>query len=388
MLKTSFQFRCAAAQQFLSAFPALGYIGVAAASLLGMVLVRHAQLSNWMIAEIVVVAVVTFFLLVFATKIITGEERIIYYHHEIGVMLATALLLRVLRQPMLPYLDITIVGIGTFLVCGRIGCLMVGCCHGRPWRWGVRYGEEHAAAGFPSYLVGVRLFPIQAVESLWVLCTVVVGTFFVWSGRPHGTALAWYVIIYDVGRFVFEFARGDADRPYWLGFSQPQWLSVLLTGGVVWAEKSGVLPLVRWHFAAFVLLIVTMLAVSLRRHFQKISSFQLLHPRHVKQIASAIHSLQCSRENAAMLPEPGCMVVSVSLTSLGIQISGSELRSGNERVCQYTLSSQGKAMSRGTAELMVRLIRQFTGATGPEKLVAGNSGVFHVLMVVPLEANS
>ena len=69
----------------------------------------------------------------------TGEERIIYYRHEIAVMVVAALLLWLLRQPLLPYLDVTILGIGMFLTCGRMGCFMVGCCHGRPHDWGVCY---------------------------------------------------------------------------------------------------------------------------------------------------------------------------------------------------------------------------------------------------------
>src|SRR5439155_22019386 len=101
------------------------------------------------------------------------------YHHEIDVMINAALLLWLLGQPLLPYLDLTILGIGMFLACGRVGCLMVGCCHGRPHSWGVRYKQEHADAGFAPYYVGVRLFPIQAVESLWVLSIVIVGNFFV-----------------------------------------------------------------------------------------------------------------------------------------------------------------------------------------------------------------
>jgi hypothetical protein len=145
---------------------------------------------------------------------------------------------------------------------------------------------------------------------------------------------------------------------------------------------------VPWHFAALALLISAMLAVSVRRHFQSTSSFQLLHPQHVKQIASAIHYFQASRANAPILAVPGCTVVSVARTSLGIQISGSELCSGDERVYQYTLSSQGKAMSQKTAERMLRLIRRLNGATGREKLIAGNSGVFHVLLFAPMETNS
>src|SRR5262249_39131819 len=142
------------------AFQICGYTGLGLAILLAMSLARYPGLSPLIMALIVATAVPTFLGLVMATKIITGEERIIYYHHEIAVMLAAAALLWVASQPMLPYLDITILGIGAFLACGRIGCLMVGCCHGRPSRWGIRYTPDHAAAGFTDYYVGVVLSPI------------------------------------------------------------------------------------------------------------------------------------------------------------------------------------------------------------------------------------
>src|SRR5215471_17085213 len=156
----------------LPAFQVCGYTGLGLAVLLAIVLTRYLGLSPITMILIVAASVPTFLGLVMATKIITGEERIIYYHHEIAVVLAAALLLLLLRRPILPYLDLTILGVGTFLAFGRVGCFMVGCCHGRPNRWGVSYSAGHAAAGFTHFYVGVRLFPIQLVESLWVAAVV------------------------------------------------------------------------------------------------------------------------------------------------------------------------------------------------------------------------
>jgi hypothetical protein len=363
-------------------FQICGCTGLALAIILAMTLVGHAGLSHWVMSGIVGTAVGTFLGLVMATKIITGEDRIIYYHHEIAVMLITALFLWTIRRPQLPYLDATILGIGLFLSCGRIGCLMVGCCHGRPHRWGLRYGEEHAAAGFPSYLVGVRLFPIQAVESLWVLGTVVVGTYFVWSGRQPGTALAWYIVTYNVGRFFFEFARGDAGRPYWLGFSQAQWLSLLLTGGVVWAERVGHLPLSPWHLAALAFLAGAMIAVALWRRFQKAPAFLLLHPRHIQQVAEVLGALD-SLSDRAISTTGTSVIVPIVRTSLGVQISGGRIDCATERVYHYTFSSASEPMTESAAKLLAGLIRYLSGAAASERLVAGPRGVFHCLICAP-----
>jgi hypothetical protein len=370
---------------FLPPFQSLGCVGFALAIALTMTLVSHKQLALWVMAGVVGATVVTFIGLAMATKIITGEERLIYYHQEIAVVLAAGLLLWTTRQPLLPYLDATILGIGLFLSFGRIGCLMVGCCHGRPHCWGIRYMEEHAAAGFPSGLVGVRLFPIQAVESLWVLGTVVAGTYFVWSGRQPGTALAWYVVTYDAGRFAFEFARGD-DRPYWLGFSQPQWLSLVLTGGVVWAERAGRLPLSRWHLATFASLIAIMVAVAFKRRFQRTPTFRLLHPRHIQQIASGLKGLEI-RADSASRPHETSAIIPIVCTSLGIQISGSRIDCETQRVYHYTLSNSREPMTESAARILAGLVRKLNAASGSEKLVAGIEGVFHFLICVPAVTN-
>jgi hypothetical protein len=351
------------------------------AILLAIILVDRKGFSYLTLAGIIAAACATFPALVAATKILTGQERIIYYHHEIGVMIVAASFLRITHQPLLPYLDITILGIGIFLTFGRVGCLLVGCCHGRPLGWGVRYSERHAVAGFPFYLVGVRLFPIQAVESLWVLCTVVVGTGIVWMGSAPGTALAWYVIVYGIGRFFFEFARGDADRSYWVGFSQAQWLSLVLIAGIVRAELSGYLPFARWNIAIFGLLWATMIGISLKRHLQRSAKFKLLHPRHIREVASALNAV-CSSEEEATSQKAGQTTVTIADTSLGIRISGGEIGDGHGRVCHYALSSRENVLTERTARTLADLIRHLTSAYGPAKLIAGPQGVFHLLIGV------
>jgi Prolipoprotein diacylglyceryl transferase len=368
-------------------FQVCGVAGLVIAAVLTTILTTHGGLRYWVLTGIVATAIATFLALVMATKILTGEERIIYYHHEIGVMIVVGLFLRIAHQPLLPYLDITILGIGTFLTFGRVGCLMVGCCHGRPYRWGVRYSQQHADAGFPSHLVGVRLFPTQAIESLWVGCTVLIGTYFVWIGRPPGTALAWYVITYDLGRFVFEFARGDAERPYWLGFSQPQWISLLLTGGVVSAEFADVLPLSQWHLAAFVLLVSTMIGVSLWRRLSSASNFELLHPCHIRQIASAIRTLDTANHTATAPPTMG-FFVPMACTSLGVRISAGKIAQEGHRIYHYTISGGNRPISKSGAKALAGTISHLSGAEGPEELITGDTGVYHLLIRAPLGANS
>ena len=370
------------------AFQVCGYTGLALAIGLALILAAHLGLSLVVIAAIILAAVLTFFGLVMATKIMTGDELIIYYHHEIAVMIVAALLLRLLRQPVLPYLDVTILGIGVFLVCGRVGCLMVGCCHGRPSHRGVCYRPEHATAGFTPYYVGVRLFPVQAVESLWVLCIALTGIAFVLNDHPPGTALAWYVVMYDLGRFGFEFLRGDPNRPYLWGFSQPQWISLLLMCGVVWAEMVGILPFHLWHAVATACLALAMIAITLRRRFQRTAKFQLLHPRHVREVVEAIELVLDSGDEEpaigqwTVLPRQTPMSTSVLLgcTSLGIQISASKIAGAAGCIDHFALSSRDGGMTEETARVLSRLILQLRRAAGPGEFLKGNREVFHLLI--------
>jgi hypothetical protein len=260
------------------AFHLCGGLGSALTLALTMALVAHLGLSPWVMAAILLTSALTFLGLVMAVKIATGDEQMTYYHHELAVMAAVALLLWLFEQPLLPYLDVTILGVGMFLACGRIGCLMVGCCYGLPSSWGVCYGEEHVIAGFSRHYVQVRLFPIQIVESLWTLAIVLVGSGMVCSEAAAGAALAWYVVAYSLGRFMFEYRRGDSGRPDFRGLSEAQWLACAHIAVIVGAELCGVLALHLWHVGAFGGLTLAMIGLSRRRHGRTSATYQGFNP--------------------------------------------------------------------------------------------------------------
>jgi hypothetical protein len=176
------------------------------------------------------------------------------YHYQIVAVIFTVAVLRVLGEPVLPYLDILVVGLIVYQAFGRVGCLMAGCCHGRPSSFGVRYGREHVATGYVYFVQGVRLFPVQLFESL-VLVLLAAGALFIFyqSDQP-GEIVAFYIVGYGIGRFALEFMRGDAGRLHFAGFSEPQWTALGLTVAVVTLELAGILPFHRWHAGALLLM--------------------------------------------------------------------------------------------------------------------------------------
>ena len=269
------------------AFKFFIYTGVLFGVALAHILVFQLDLSISIMALISATAISAVVVQITITKIFTGEERSAFYHEFILVVTTTSILLWILNKPILPYLDLTVLAVASIQIIGRIGCFMAGCCHGRPYHWGICYGREHAKIGFTPAFVGVRFFPIQLVEALWTFCITFIGIFLILNSNQPGTALAWYGITYGLGRFCFEFLRGD-ERPYYGGFSRPQWISLFLMVGVVWAELADILAFHGWHVGVTAFVILIMICVSLRRRFRKTPKHELLHPCHVKEVAEAV----------------------------------------------------------------------------------------------------
>jgi hypothetical protein len=365
-----------------SAFQVCGGTGLVLAIGLMLTLAALSGLSVPVMAGLVVADLLACLTLAMITKIILGEERLTYCHHEIAIILVTVALSWVLDQPILSYIDVSILGLGLGLVCGRVGCLMAGCCHGRPSRWGVCYGAEHVAAGFSPYYAGTRFFPVQIVESMWVGGIVIIGCLLVVGGYPAGMATALYICAYGAGRFFLEFVRADTDRAYLGGFSESQWLSLVLMSAVTLGEFLGILPFQWWHVAATALVSLTMLAVAVRRQLQSDTSYQLLLPRHIDEIAQALDSISNHADNNGAGPRhrsrrPG---IPIDCTSLGVQISAGRIKVAGSYLDHYALSHQTANMTQASAKALARLILQLRHPSGRSNLIAGNRGVFHLLV--------
>lgn len=366
-----------------SAFHLLGLTGLACAVVLCTVLMLHLRLPLWVLGLTTFTALATFLTLAMAAKVISGEERLVYYHHEVAILVTAALALWLVGQPVAAHLDVTILGVGLFLVFGRAGCFMVGCCHGRAGEWGVRYRSEHAQSGFPGYYVGVRIFPVQLLESAWVLLTVAAGVALLLRGAAPGAALAWYVITYDIGRFCFEFLRGDPERPYRLGFSEAQWTSLLLMVAIVGAELAGMIPFHGWHVAATAGIALTMAAVTMRRLVHRDQRHRLLSASHVQEVARAVERLLVESEANPVAPGVSHRDVLVAHTSAGLRISTGRVRAAGNEVRHYTLSSADGSLRMTDIRAVADLLSRLQHATGMSEVVPGRAGIFHLILRSP-----
>jgi hypothetical protein len=344
-------------------FHICGAMGLALAVALSLGLASARGLEISVVVGLTLVCCVSFLALAMARKIVLGGERLVYYHHEIAALLAAAIYLAISHRSVLTYLDITVLGIGVLLACGRIGCLMVSCCHGRPALWGPRYRSAHVAAGLESYFEGVRLFPVPALEALCVIVIVSVGLVY----RRPGDALAWYTVTYAVTRFGLEYLRGDADRFYWKGSSEAQWTSLSFVSAAALAELSGHLPFHTWHLLCALLL----LALTIFNTVQPVPR-QLVHPRHIREMAEAISRLG--------KPSARGEEISVQVTSLGLQISSGTVAVQRDRIEHYSLSRKTGRLSGAEARALAALLLRLRPGTASGTIIRGHEGVFHLVI--------
>jgi prolipoprotein diacylglyceryltransferase len=349
-----------------SSFQVCGVTGLVLGTALALSLASHAGLSRAVVAMLLATGVATFLALAMATKIVTGREALVYYHHEIVILSVAAVVLAALRLPVLAYLDVTALGLGVFLACGRIGCLMVGCCHGKPGRWGIRYGVEHAVEGFSGCYVGARLFPVQALEASVVALVVAAGAMAILQGQPPGTAWSLYVVTYAAARVWLEELRGDGVRPYALRLSEAQWTSLAIILAVVLAGWQGRVPSSPWHGVAAIVTAVSMVWIAGRRHGRR----ALLHPRHAGEIAEIVSAAA-----------PAGAPIAVHRTSHTIGVSTQPLGSrGADDAMLYSISRADRRLTLDEASGIARFIVDLVAAGASRELVRGGRDVFHLIV--------
>jgi prolipoprotein diacylglyceryltransferase len=328
----------------------------------------------------ILTAIATSLVFAISSKLLSGEEKFVYYRYLVAITVAIIIVIHAFHHPVLPHLDIAILAIGLAQAVGRVGCLIVGCCHGRPCKWGIRYTDQHAVSGFPRYLVGVRLFPLQALESLFVLCMVVAGTARLLNGSAPGAIFSCYVVVYAVGRFSFEFMRGDTVRPYWRGFSEAQWTSIALMGAVVFAQGRELLSFHLTHALALALLCMTQASVVVLRRLRDEPIPEFLCAAQIKEIAEAAAEActEFATESSSLkggIPR----AIRVASTSTGVQISAGLVAGKVGPICHFSFSSVHGNLTARNAKPIANLIVRLRRLSDPYRLIPGSQGVFHLI---------
>ena len=130
--------------------------------------------------------------------------------------------LRKHRLPALPVLDLLAPFIALAHAIGRIGCLLNGCCYGKPVWWGLYFPVQEA-----------RLHPTQAYDTIELLVVFFILRKIQEASRTPGATFAFYLILGGLQRFMNEFFRGDHAAMYG-PLSNFQMLSlVMVIAGIV-----------------------------------------------------------------------------------------------------------------------------------------------------------
>jgi hypothetical protein len=325
----------------ISTYTILGFIGYGVANLAGGVLANHWQLSLGERIIAFFVPPLAFIAVVFASKVILGRERIVFYQTTVAAVAGVVAIGLVAGADLARLLDLVTLGIGTFLVFGRIGCYAVACCHGTLGR-GVTYGAPHVQIGFWPRWSGRALWPVQLGEATASGALVLAGLA---SSAQPGRAALIYVLGYAAVRFLLELARGDGARPYLLGLSEAQWVAVATSiACAAWRPE-----ILTYAFAAALAAGAGVLITLRRRR-------ELLFPPHLLELDGALQAAGDGESHE---------------TSLGVRVSRHVLPDGRT---DWILSSP---RLHGSAALARRIAHRMWLSF---EIVPGRTaGVFHVL---------
>ncbi|CAH8296383.1 prolipoprotein diacylglyceryl transferase [Mariniflexile fucanivorans] len=335
----------------IPSFHLFGIIGLIVGIICGLFVGKIIGLSAMIILLMSFVSICCFILLIILIKWATGKESLVYYHHEILILIMNSVTLMLLKQPILEFLDIALLGIAIFLAFGRIGCFSVGCCHGKPSNWGVKYGKPHVLKGFTSYYQDIKLFPIQLLESLFTFLICIVGVIIIVSDLDAGTFLIIYSLFYGIFRFLIEFYRGDPDRPYWHDYSEAQWTTVALLLVIAFFVKFNLFPYYYWHLSLVGILILIFSLSLVYKKRNTLSSSLIKNPVHIREMASCFEKLSTSNVIT------NNNNIKIYKTKLGVRLSGDM---NNHKVKHLTISnSNNKLIDVSVAIHIANIFKMF-----------------------------
>lgn len=150
-----------------------------------------------------------------------------------GLILAVVVALWYMARHGLPLwttCDVFAPGVALGHAVGRVGCLMAGCCFGRPTTlpWGMTFTDPFAAANVGTPL-GVALHPTQLYEAGAELAILALLLLTERRGRAFPGRTFWlYMLLYAISRYVIEMFRGDERGIVFGILSTSQFISVVL----------------------------------------------------------------------------------------------------------------------------------------------------------------
>jgi phosphatidylglycerol:prolipoprotein diacylglycerol transferase len=154
----------------------------------------------------------------------------VFYGGLIAAFVVGLWLMRRYKLPVWTTADLIAPGIALGHVVGRFGCLMAGCCYGKPttMKWAITFTNPAAAANVGTPLF-VPLHPTQLYDAGAELLILGILLLTERRGRPYAGRTFWlYMLLYAVSRFIIEFYRGDERGMIFGSLSTSQFVSILI----------------------------------------------------------------------------------------------------------------------------------------------------------------
>src|SRR5262249_45893328 len=195
---------------------------------------RVMDLGIWIIVAALVGAKLLLFVVEFR-QFTTGREGLldlarsggVFYGGLIAAVAVAFFYIWRHRLPLWTTTDVFAPAIALGHAVGRMGCLLAGCCFGRPTDvpWAVTFHSPAAAANVGTPL-GIPLPPTQLYDAGAELLILAVLLATERRGTPFPGRTFWsYLVLYGISRFVIEFYRGDPRGVVFGALSTSQFVS-------------------------------------------------------------------------------------------------------------------------------------------------------------------
>jgi len=170
-----------------------------------------------------------------------------------GVILGAAVVVWFSRRRGLPVLQVTdtlSAPLALGLAVGRWGCLMGGCCYGKPCD--LPWAMVYPAGANP--VAGIPVHPSPIYESLASLLIAIIIYAALRKNVRTGVATMLWFMLYPLARFLLEFLRGDEVRGFVfrgesVSVSTSQFIGLIIfsvaLGVMVWLFRRPPLPIVK-----------------------------------------------------------------------------------------------------------------------------------------------
>lgn len=153
---------------------------------------------------------------------------LVYYGGLIGGIVGGSAYVLWKKMPIWKTADVLAPSIALGSFFGRMGCLLNGCCYGRPTDlpWAITFTNPlaHDLSGTP---LNVPLHPTEIYDGVLNLALYALLAWLFRRKKFNGQIFATYLICYSILRSVVEHFRGDYSvLHYHLGLTPAQWISV------------------------------------------------------------------------------------------------------------------------------------------------------------------